>query len=64
MRAKTKTPVIATHYKVGLTEHYPGEYIEKRDGNTRLRGNEGLFLLEHVLIGIVKCARWRQKQGI
>ncbi|MEO2181415.1 MAG: hypothetical protein ABGY43_03820 [bacterium] len=56
--------MIATHYKVDLTEHYPAEYIEQRDGNTRLRGNEGLFLLEHVLTGIVERARWRQQQGI
>lgn len=55
--AKPTTAFIATHYNVDFSEHYLGEYMARRGfgflgWNTRFRGNEAFFLLEHALIDI------------
>jgi len=57
-----KAPMIATHYNVDFSEHYLGPLMVKRGidflgWNTRYRGNEAFFVLEHALtdIGIGVC---------
>jgi len=52
-----KTAFIATHYNVDFSEHYLAEFMAARGygflgWNTRFRGNEAFFLLEHALIDI------------
>ena len=65
-----KTALIATHYNVDFSEHYLGKYMAERGygflgWNTRFRGNEGFFLLEHALIDIGEGVRWlRQEAGV
>lgn len=64
------TAFIATHYNVDFSEHYLGELLAARGfaflgWNTRFRGNEPFFLLEHALIDIGEGVRWlRQQAGI
>ncbi|MCB1646108.1 MAG: hypothetical protein KDI36_11680 [Pseudomonadales bacterium] len=58
-----KTALIATHYNVDFSEHYLGEYMAARGfgflgWNTRFRGNEAHFLLEHALIDIGEGVKW------
>lgn len=53
----SKTAVIATHYNVDFSEHYLGPLMADRGvdflgWNTRYRGNEAFFILEHALIDI------------
>ena len=66
--SKPKTAFIATHYNVDFSEHYLGEYLASRGygflgWNTRFRGNEGYFLLEHALIDIGAGVAWLKQQG-
>ncbi|MDH3640716.1 MAG: alpha/beta hydrolase [Gammaproteobacteria bacterium] len=66
--AAPKTALIATHYNVDFSEHYLGEYMAARGygflgWNTRFRGNEGFFLLEHALIDIGAGVRWLQEEA-
>lgn len=54
---------IATHYNVDFSEHYLAEYLAERGfgflgWNTRYRGNEPYFLLEHAVIDIGTGVRW------
>ena len=64
------TALIATHYNVDFSEHYLGPYMAARGfgflgWNTRFRGNEGFFLLEHALIDIGAGVRWlREEAGV
>ena len=71
--AKGKRPrvaLIATHYNVDFSEHYAAPYFARRGfgflgWNTRFRGNEDLFLLEHALIDIAVGVRWlREEAGV
>jgi len=60
---RPKTAVIATHYNVDFSEHYVGpSFAERGFGflgwNTRYRGAEDQFLLEHALIDIGVGVRW------
>lgn len=60
---KAKTALIATHYNVDFSEHYMGPYLAARGygflgWNTRFRGNEAFFLLEHALVDIGAGVRW------
>lgn len=62
------TAFIATHYNVDFSEHYLGEYMARRGygflgWNTRFRGNEAFFLLEHALIDIGVGVRWLREQA-
>ena len=55
--SKPKTAAIATHYNADFSEHYLGEYFAERGygflgWNTRFRGAEAYFMLEHALIDI------------
>lgn len=66
----TKVAFIATHYNVDFSEHYLGELLAARGfgflgWNTRYRGNEAWFLLEHALIDIDAGVRWlRETAGV
>lgn len=67
---RPKTAFIATHYNVDFSEHYLGEFMAQRGygflgWNTRFRGNEPFFLLEHALIDIGVGVRWlREHAGV
>ncbi len=63
-----KTAFIATHYNVDFAEHYLGDYLAARDHgflgwNTRFRGNEAFFLLEHALVDIGVGVRWLKEEA-
>ncbi len=70
-RPKDKRPkvaFIATHYNVDFSEHYLGDYMAQRGygflgWNTRFRGNEAFFILEHALIDIGVGVRWLKEQA-
>jgi pimeloyl-ACP methyl ester carboxylesterase len=61
---------IATHYNVDFSEHYMAEPLAERGigflgWNTRYRGNEPFFLLEHALVDIGAGVHWlREQEGI
>ena len=62
------TALIAAHYNVDFSEHYLGEFMAARGygflgWNTRFRGNEGFFLLEHALIDIGAGVRWLKDEA-
>ena len=63
-----RTAFIATHYNVDFSEHYLGEFLARRGygflgWNTRYRGNEAYFMLEHSLIDIGVGVRWLREQA-
>ena len=60
---RPKAAFIATHYNVDFSEHYIAPYLAARGfgflgWNTRYRGFEDGFLLEHALIDIGVGVRW------
>jgi hypothetical protein len=60
--------VIATHYNVDFTEHYLAPYLAERGlgflgWNTRYRGAEDMFILEHALIDIAAGVRWLRNEA-
>jgi hypothetical protein len=60
---RPRVALIATHYNVDFTEHYIAPYFAARGmgflgWNTRYRGAEDQFLLEHALIDIGVGVRW------
>ncbi len=67
---RPKTAVIATHYNVDFSEHYIAPFFAERGfgflgWNTRYRGAEDQFLLEHALIDIGVGLNWlRQEAGV
>ena len=67
---RPKVALIATHYNVDFTEHYSAPYFAKRGlgflgWNTRFRGAEDQFLLEHALIDIGVGVKWlREEAGV
>jgi len=67
---RPKVALIATHYNVDFSEHYLGEYMASRGfgflgWNTRFRGLEHVFMLEHALIDIGQGVRWlREEAGV
>jgi pimeloyl-ACP methyl ester carboxylesterase len=65
---RPKVAFIATHYNVDFSEHYIAEYLASRGygflgWNTRYRGAEDQFLLEHALIDIGVGVRWLREQA-
>jgi hypothetical protein len=59
---------IATHYNVDFSEHYLADLLAARGigflgWNTRYRGNEPYFLLEHALVDIGAGVRWLQEKA-
>jgi acetyl esterase/lipase len=67
---KPRVAFIATHYNVDFSEHYMGELMAARGygflgWNTRYRGAEQYFNLEHALIDIGVGVRWlREEAGV
>ncbi|MBU9762640.1 alpha/beta hydrolase [Mycobacterium sp. TNTM28] len=65
-----KVAVIATHYQIDFSEHYIAEHLAARGvgflgWNTRFRGFESSFLLDHALVDIGVGVRWlRDTQNI
>jgi pimeloyl-ACP methyl ester carboxylesterase len=62
------TAFIATHYNVDFSEHYLGSYLAERGfgflgWNTRFRGSEAHFLLDHALAEIGVGVRWLREQA-
>ncbi|MFO1235823.1 MAG: alpha/beta hydrolase [Alphaproteobacteria bacterium] len=68
--ARAKVAVIATHYNVDFAEHYAAPHFAARGygflgWNTRYRGAEDQFLLEHALIDIGVGMKWlRESAGV
>lgn len=67
---KPKVALIATHYQIDFSEHYLADYIATRGigflgWNTRFRGFETSFLLDHALVDIGVGVRWlREVAGV
>ena len=67
---KPKVAMIATHYQIDFSEHYLADYMATRGigflgWNTRFRGFESTFLLDHALVDIGVGVRWlRDVQGV
>jgi len=66
--ARPTTAFIATHYNVDFSEHYLASYLAERGHgflgwNTRFRGNEAHFLLDHALAEIGVGVRWLREQA-
>ncbi len=64
-----RTAFIATHYNVDFTEHYLADLLADRGfgflgWNTRFRGAEGYFVLDHALADIALGVRWLREQGV
>jgi acetyl esterase/lipase len=62
------TAFIATHYNVDFSEHYLAALMAERGfgflgWNTRFRGNEAHFLLDHALAEIGVGVRWLRDQA-
>ncbi len=65
---KPEIAFIATHYNVDFSEHYLGPYMASRGygflgWNTRFRGNEPWFLLEHALLDIEAGIQWLKSEA-
>jgi pimeloyl-ACP methyl ester carboxylesterase len=65
---RPRTAFIATHYNVDFTEHYIAPYFAVRGfgflgWNTRYRGFEDQFLLEHAVLDIGVGLRWLREQA-
>jgi len=66
--ARPATAFIATHYNVDFSEHYLATLMAERGfgflgWNTRFRGNEASFLLDHALAEIGVGVRWLRGQA-
>lgn len=65
---RPKTAFIATHYNVDFAEHYIAPWLAARGygflgWNTRFRGAEDMFLLEHAVLDIGVGMRWLREQA-
>jgi len=65
---RPRAAFIAAHYNADFSEHYVAPYIADRGfgflgWNTRYRGLEDQFLLEHALIDIGVGVRWLREQA-
>ncbi|HEX6933918.1 MAG TPA: alpha/beta hydrolase [Streptosporangiaceae bacterium] len=63
-----RTAFIATHYNVDFSEHYLASFQAERGygflgWNTRFRGSEAHFLLDHALAEIGVGVRWLREQA-
>lgn len=66
--SRPTTAVIATHYNVDFSEHYLAEYVADRGlgflgWNTRFRGAEPYFLLDHAVAEIGVGVKWLKEQA-
>jgi hypothetical protein len=68
--ARPRVALIATHYNIDFSQHYLAEFMASRGvgflgWNTRFRGDEAHFLLDHALVDIGTGVRWlRETQGV
>jgi hypothetical protein len=68
--ARPRVALIATHYNIDFSQHYLADYLARRGvgflgWNTRFRGDEAHFLLDHALVDIGTGVRWlRETQGV
>jgi len=65
---KPRVAVIANHYNVDFAEHYIAPYFAARGigflgWNTRYRGAEDQFILEHALVDISVGMKWLREVG-
>uniref|UniRef100_UPI0037C7195E alpha/beta hydrolase family protein n=1 Tax=Phenylobacterium sp. TaxID=1871053 RepID=UPI0037C7195E len=65
---RPRTAFIATHYNVDFSEHYIAPWLAARGygflgWNTRFRGAEDMFLLEHAVLDIGVGMRWLREQA-
>lgn len=65
---RPRTAFIATHYNVDFSEHYLAEHLAARGygflgWNTRFRGDEAHFLLDHALADIGTGVRWLREEA-
>ncbi|WP_377320409.1 hypothetical protein ACFJIY_15605 [Pimelobacter simplex] len=65
---RPKVAVIATHYQIDFSEHYLASYLAERGfgflgWNTRFRGDEAHFLLDHALSDIGVGVRWLREEA-
>ncbi|GEL20625.1 hypothetical protein [Pseudonocardia asaccharolytica] len=65
---RPRTAFIATHYNVDFAEHYLAPYLAERGygflgWNTRFRGAEAYFLLDHALAEIAVGVGWLREQA-
>lgn len=63
-----RTALIASHYNVDFSEHYLAPLMAERGcgflgWNTRFRGAEPWFLLEHALVDIGAGVRWLREEA-
>lgn len=63
---RPRTAVIATHYNVDFSEHYMADYLAARGvgflgWNTRFRGDDSRFLLDHALVDIGVGVEWLRR---
>src|SRR5438067_8557627 len=67
---RPRVAMIATHYNVDFSEHYLAPLLAEREvaflgWNTRYRGDEIHFLLDHALVEIGVGVRWlREEVGV
>ncbi len=67
---RPKVAMIATHYNIDFSQHYLAELIAARGvgflgWNTRFRGDEAHFLLDHALVDIGAGVSWlRETMGV
>jgi len=66
---RPRTAFIATHYNVDFSEHYLAPLMVERGfgflgWNTRYRGNEPWFILEHALLDIAAGVDWLKQRGV
>jgi pimeloyl-ACP methyl ester carboxylesterase len=66
--SRPSTAFIATHYNVDFSEHYLAGLLAERGfgflgWNTRFRGNEAHFLLDHALAEIGVGVRWLREHA-
>jgi len=60
--------MIATHYNIDFSQHYLADLVARRGvgflgWNTRFRGDEPHFLLDHALVDIGVGVRWLREQA-
>ena len=66
---RPRVAFVATHYNIDFSEHYLAERLAERGfgflgWNTRFRGNEATFALDHALVDIGVGVRWLHQQGV
>lgn len=65
---RPRVAFVATHYDIDFAEHYLGPLLAARGfgflgWNTRYRGNDAFFLLEHALVDIGAGVRWLREEA-